>query len=208
MVKTKGPCLSTKASGQLGRTLIYSSSKGRSYLKYYKRPAQPKTNAQLAMRAMTSFLSRSWQFIPTAVQATWSIVDPAKDIPLYNRYLSFNLKRHRDNLPPTGDPNILDQDFTRSWTALVMAKVSRGTHTTVTCTAENGLWGLMFYRQLDSYPTARWDRLVHVHIQLTTGLIDWTDRPLAPGHYYYNIYPFGIYGKRATSPWERHIEVT
>jgi|GEM_PF-4916470 len=69
MAKTTGPINSVEASGSLSGLLTFSSSKGRSYVKKFAVPSQPKTANQKLQRigfSMASKIARDWESLIVA----------------------------------------------------------------------------------------------------------------------------------------------
>ena len=60
MAKLNGPLFSLEASGQIGKTLIYSKWKGIQYAKSYVRPANPRTPEQVAWRNYFAEIAEYW----------------------------------------------------------------------------------------------------------------------------------------------------
>ncbi len=71
MAKLIGPLHSTEARGAVGG-LIYNTWRGISYAKAFASPAQPRTERQLQIRALTTQLVRSWQGLTDAQRASWT----------------------------------------------------------------------------------------------------------------------------------------
>ena len=100
MVKTTGPLFSLAASGTLGEAIVYSSNKGRSYVRQHVTPANPQTGAQIGRRAMTKFLSKQWASISAVDQATWQDLADQMVVSPDNAYISQNLERWHIFLTP------------------------------------------------------------------------------------------------------------
>jgi len=71
MAKPTAPLLSFGASGQLGRTLVFGSWKGRSYARRYVVPSNPNTLSQQETRSAFSFIQSVYKFAPSLVVAPW-----------------------------------------------------------------------------------------------------------------------------------------
>ena len=61
MAKVTGPFMSIDASGTIYNTLTASIWKGRSYIRGYFRPANPKTADQFAQRTLLAAAVAAWQ---------------------------------------------------------------------------------------------------------------------------------------------------
>ena len=104
MVKLVGPGLAQEASGSLSETLIFSSCKGRAYLKKHAKPKQPRSDSQISMRAQLSFLSKSWHTWSQVVRDTWLPIAAQTNVSPFNAFISFNQDRHRSGLAPCISP--------------------------------------------------------------------------------------------------------
>ncbi len=185
MVKLKGPLLSSTAAGALSGTLIFSSSKGRRYLKKFHKPKNPKTPAQIGMRAITAFCSTIWKSLPAADTDSWqTLADQANVSPL-NACLAYNLRRWRDGqYPATRWPagTTATPVFAAIWTAV---PVTRGIlHTMATINLADGRGWPLFRSSVDPTPTT-WNKLAYIMPCLPFGdPLTWFDR-LQPGTYWY-----------------------
>jgi hypothetical protein len=73
MAKTNAPLLSWGASGKIADTQVYSTWKGRSYVRRYVIPANPNTAGQQLTRNTFRFLNRLWQYMPAGAVGAWDI---------------------------------------------------------------------------------------------------------------------------------------
>ena len=73
MVKWISPIISD-ASGQLADSVVFSKWKGRSYMRTYVKPANPRTPKQVANRDVFDKLVKRWQSLATDadVKAAWN----------------------------------------------------------------------------------------------------------------------------------------
>lgn len=83
MAKPTGGLMAFDARGQLGKTIVYSSWRGRNYVRRYVVPANPKTTAQTGTRTIFQWLQESWKRAPSGVQESWTAA--AKGKPYTNR---------------------------------------------------------------------------------------------------------------------------
>lgn len=93
MVKLKGPCLSTIASGTLGDIFTFNNRKSATTARKKPHPTDPRTQPQQATREMFSFLSQQWHLLTADQQATWQDVFPGTASTRYLSYLKYNLDR-------------------------------------------------------------------------------------------------------------------
>ncbi len=149
MVKTKGPAISHDASGKLAAALIFSKSAKGSYLKAFAKPKQPRTQPQIAVRAMTTWLSKQWSTLGPAAQTTWEEPAKAKLIARYHAFMGYNQQRWTNFKPPTQTwpaAEAIVPAALGSWTAIALY---RETQLKLRNQFGIGLWGWAVFRQHD-----------------------------------------------------------
>lgn len=60
MAKVNAPLLSLDASGQVGKSMVFSKWKGINYVRRYIVPANPETDDQVAVRDLVRDASQAW----------------------------------------------------------------------------------------------------------------------------------------------------
>lgn len=95
MSRTTAPLLSFDARGQIGKTQVYSSWKGRSYARRYVIPSNPDTIAQQSTRNAWRTLNSIFQFMAEAAQETWNLAANAQQMTGRNLFLKRNLSAFR-----------------------------------------------------------------------------------------------------------------
>lgn len=98
-----GPLFSLSASGQIAKALVYSTWKGRNYVREYVIGANPNTLDQRTRRAMMGFLSKWWAGLDATEQGSWATDAAARNISPFNQMMSVNMDRQTDSLGPTGN---------------------------------------------------------------------------------------------------------
>lgn len=98
-----GPLFSLTASGQLAKALVYSTWKGRAYVREYVVGANPNTLAQRVRRVMMGFISKMWADLDPTEQASWVTTAAGKNISPFNEFVSANMDRQTNELAPTGN---------------------------------------------------------------------------------------------------------
>ena len=71
MARVTGPLLSLDASGTVYKTVTFAKWKGRNYCRQWFKPANPRTAAQIAQRALFTAAVASWHETPAEIQAQW-----------------------------------------------------------------------------------------------------------------------------------------
>lgn len=185
MVKLKGPGMAATASGGLGKVLIFSQSKGRAYAKRWAKPANPKSAGQVAMRAVTQYISLYWFDIPQSDRATWSAIAAQKNIPPMTACIGFNVERmRRGKYPATVWPG-LEQNLPQTWLGWNITVQSRSILHAFPYVARSTGRGWVVHRTPNVPVVRDWDNFVKVvRCTLVNGVSWWTDQ-LKPGTYYY-----------------------
>src|SRR5574337_149397 len=76
MAKVSGPFMSLDASGTLASTITASKWKGRNYMRQRIIPANPKTDAQLTVRAILGTLAKACHAVLTSFVDTMNVGSP------------------------------------------------------------------------------------------------------------------------------------
>lgn len=188
MVKLKGPGLAQQATGSLGSELTFSSWKGQAYMKKLRKPKQPRTDKQVAMRVMMGFLAAQWNAIADADKATWIDLARQTKISPFNAYQAENLARWRSFLAPSKvypATEINPQAEIR-----VFNTYGHVRHAIVRMRIEAPLadaWTAFVFHQLGDYPDAAWQNLVHVEMMNDEPYHYWTHTRLSPGQHFYRF---------------------
>lgn len=90
MAKTTAPLLSFGASGQIAKTMVASTWKGRPYMRRHVTPANPNTTAQQEVRQAFSFLNDVYKVAPTEVIDAWEAYVRGKVLTARNAFQKFN----------------------------------------------------------------------------------------------------------------------
>lgn len=91
MARTVAPLLSFEAGGQIAKTQVYATWKGRPYVRRYVVPANPKTVAQTATRSAFAFLNALWKFYPAGATSAWALYAEGFRITDRNAFLKANI---------------------------------------------------------------------------------------------------------------------
>lgn len=95
MAKTVAPLLSFEAGGQIAKTQVYATWKGRPYVRRYVVPANPRTAAQTATRSAFKWLNGVWKFFPAGATAAWALYAEGFRITDRNAFLKANVSNLR-----------------------------------------------------------------------------------------------------------------
>lgn len=90
MATVTGPLLSLDARGQIAKTLVTSSWKGRTYTRQYVIPANPQSAEQTKTRNSFSWLNGVWKTAPADFVAPWAAFAAGKVLTDRNAFISKN----------------------------------------------------------------------------------------------------------------------
>jgi len=187
VVRVRGPSLAQEAAGGLGQTLIFSQSKGRSYVKRWAAPANPNTTPQLAMRRMHQWLSQHWSTLVAADQDTWAELAAQTNIPPYNAFISHNLARWRSFLAPCDRYPATATGSYGSFYLWYATACSRGMDLSVSVGPPADSRAVLLMRSQTPGFTPKWSNLCYSVPWLDAGYKCWFDRPIPAGTYYYRL---------------------
>lgn len=188
MAKVQGPLFSLGASGKLGGAIVYAIWKGRAYVRELVKPANPKSDKQLSVRAMMKWLSQEWAGIGGTAQDSWEDLADADVVSPFNAYIKKNLRRWRnflgvgqDSTPDAGDTGPVHG------AAAAVGGVRMAT-VTMAMTTLNDAWGLAIFRKTAGAVTPAFDNLVAIRPYDGTNDVVFVDTPLDPETYHYDFY--------------------
>ena len=96
MSKTTAPLLSFDARGQIGKSQVYSSWKGRAYARRYVIPSNPQSVEQTKTRSAFAWLQGAFKLLPAIVKDGWTAYANTSRITAANAFLKGNLSNLRD----------------------------------------------------------------------------------------------------------------
>lgn len=91
MTKTTAPLLSFGASGQIAKTQVYSTWKGRAYARRYVIPANPNSVDQQATRGTFAWLNNVWKYMPADALDAWLAYGNSSRFTDRNGWIKVNL---------------------------------------------------------------------------------------------------------------------
>jgi len=110
MAKTTAPLLSFSASGQVGKTQVYGSWKGRPYVRRHVIPSNPQTAEQSKTRNAFTWLQAVYKLAPALFTDPWDAYAKGKVLTSRNAFTKFNLPTLRPAVDIdifTGSPGAL-----------------------------------------------------------------------------------------------------
>lgn len=92
MAKLSGPLLSMGARGQIGKALVVSKWKGIPYARQHVIPANPRTTAQVAVRARFAFLREVFKRAPTELIDAFNAYATGRPLTGMNKFVGENAR--------------------------------------------------------------------------------------------------------------------
>ena len=198
MVKVLAPALSLEASGSLGGALVFSTWKGRPYVRTLVKPTNPKSEMQVGIRAMMKYLGQHWASIKTADEHYWEDLAENANISTFNAYIKENMSQWRNGLPPS---SIYPAPRVQSPTAIASLGTAPGPRNvalTYQLTAEEEQQGIVLCRSLTTGFTPSWANAILVQFCDDELAHTFVDAPLAPNTYFYRCAAFTLDGLLGT----------
>lgn len=194
MAKLTGPLMSLDASGSVAGTLTFAKWKGRNYVRHLVKPANPKTPAQTAFRAMMKFLSQAWASINPSDQASWHTLAEQTKISDFNGYVQQNQRDWTQTLVPRQNSN---PNRTGTPAVITAASAVGGVRQIELSIPEAGgatAWGTIIYRNDTTGFTPTQNDVIAVFPTGGSGTWKYVDSPLVPGTYFYRFSTFTTQG--------------
>jgi len=195
MALVNGPLFSLQASGKLADAIVFSRWKGRPYVREAVTPSNPKSAAQVAMRACMRFCAQAWAAVGAAAKGSWDDIADAKAISAFNAFTAYNVREFRNGLYPTqGTPpnrTLTADDLT------AFAAADQGRDIVVTGTVANvqgNGWGVALHRSTTTGFTPAWNNVVGMLEAASNDSFEFIDGPLDADTYYYRATLFEIQG--------------
>jgi hypothetical protein len=187
MARVTGPLFSMTASGTLNKTAVYSGWKGRAYVRTHVIPHNPKTAAQVGIRAMMKFLSQQWATIKAAADATWLTSADALKVSTFNAYVKANMAAWREFKGPCQLGTMLRAKTASTVTLGTPAGGARNIVLSMTPAASADQWAFIIYRDSATITVLNWNNVIAIVPIDGTNAVQYTDAPLDAGTYHYRV---------------------
>lgn len=102
MAGVTAPLLSFGASGQIAKTQVYATWKGRPYVRRYVTPANPRSTDQTTTRDNFAWLNSVWKVAPADFRLAWLLAAKGQVMTDRNLFIKKNLPVLRDMPDLTG----------------------------------------------------------------------------------------------------------
>ena len=207
MVKVLGPAMSMEASGQLGGVLVFSRWKGRPYARSLVKPSNPKTPAQVGIRAMLRFLSQAWTDLSDPNQSSFDDLAKNTNISPFNAYIAYNVRRWRENRNPTQDYPAAEASTPLTIT-MALNGGQRNVLVSLTPSGSTDIWGLAIFRSLAAITDINWNLCIAVIPADGGNEVLYTDAPLDAETYHYRACAIMLDGKTTIGAADDDATVT
>ena len=197
MVKVTGPMMSLGASGALAGAVVFSTWKGRPYVRELVKPANPRSGGQVGVRAMFKYLSQIWAGLTAGNKATWESRADDKVISPFNAFMGYNQARWRNFLGITKEDPATAAGTEGIWGVATATAGVRQITVLHPLTTANDQWALGIHRAAGTGFDVSFANCIAIIEAITPGDIIYVDTPLAAGTYYYNFSKFTEEGLRS-----------
>ena len=195
MATTKGPLMSLAAKGKIGDVMVFSSWKGRSYVRGLTKGANPMSTMQIAVRSCFSFLAPQWAALTVPQKDTWINPAAADNIPKFQAYMAGGLEANRNFLTPSKvfpyDPGGPIGGISAMIATPGIRQITLHFQTTAFGVTN---WGIVINRSLTTPFTPSLANQYALIPCASNSTADFVDSPLEPGTYYYDAKPFNLTG--------------
>lgn len=197
MVKLIAPCFSLGASGTIGKSITFSSWKGRAFARQRVIPHNPRSGGQVGARAMWAFITQNWDALSSAEKATWEDRAAQTTISPFNGYTSYNARRFSTFNAPSQEDPATESNTPGVITVFTATGGVREVVLDIQLSTANANWGIVVFRSIVSSFTPSITNVVYCRLLDSTAAIQIVDTPLDPDTYYYDAKVFtddGLYG--------------
>lgn len=97
MATTKAPLFGLDASGALAKSIVFSKWKGRTYVRKFVVPANPKSGLQVGMRSSMRFITQDFTNLSSVQKAAWDNLASVTNITQLNAQVQDAQRRTRVN---------------------------------------------------------------------------------------------------------------
>lgn len=190
MVLVTGPLGGFSASGSLAGSLVFSSWKGRAYVRRLVTPSNPNTGLQKGVRSMWKFLAQNWAGLTTVEQDTWDDRAAATVISPFNAYVSLNQRVWRNFQTPGQQDPIGDTGSVGSTPVWSAAAATRQITLTNGLGVAGNNWGRSIHKGATGFQPSVGNCIAIILLDQDANDILFVDTPLPAGEVFYNATDF------------------
>jgi hypothetical protein len=198
MARTTAPLFSLDASGSLANAIVFSKWRGRQFVRRHTIPKNPRTAAQMGVRAMMKFLSQSYAANKTDIDTNFATPAANANVSPFNSYVAYNMSRWRQ----MKGPSIVypATDVTTAITiTMSLTGGQRNILVSVDASGVSSNFGIMIFRSLAEIVDVNWNNCIAL-VSDTSGTVKlYTDAPLDAAEYHYRAASFNSVGDIGTA---------
>jgi hypothetical protein len=179
--------MSIAASGSIGKSIVFSSWKGRAYARQLVTPSNPQTAGQKSVRAMLKFLAQSWAALTAGNKATWNLIAADSSISPFNAYVKYALNRWSHFKGPTKAYPAADASTPAGAPTTTVTAAVRELSLSIADGSPVSTWGFVIHRSTTTGFTPSRATAVICRIKTATPTVI-IDTPLLTGvPYFYRV---------------------
>jgi hypothetical protein len=185
MVKVQAPALSMEASGKLGGCMVFSSWKGRAYVRSLVKPTNPKTALQTGIRAAMKFLAQIWTTIAAPNQAYWNTLAANANISPFNAFVAENMRNWRNGFGLAPAPAATHEGGPCVMSELTATGAARHAAISLAAAAWTDEWATILCRSTTTGFTPTWANCIVILPLTGSSGFTYIDSGLDADTYYY-----------------------
>jgi len=198
MARVTGPLFSLDASGQVGKSVVFSKWKGRNYTRKLVIPKNPKSAKQIGVRSMMAFLAQAWAALGAGVKDDYDALAETKQISPFNAYVGENLARWQVGGTPAQAYPPVEASTPAAITSAPLTGHDGYATAVITPATNADIWGVNVYRDTAEITAPSWANCVATIFRDGVTAFTFTDSPLADGTYHYRFSQFNVDGIEGT----------
>jgi hypothetical protein len=188
------------ASGTIAGAIVFSRWKGLPYVRRHAIPSNPRSEKQVSMRAMMTFLSREWAALETPSKELWSAAAETMHQSGFNRFVGLNQSRWRHFTYPQYQPAVSPESSAPGAATVTVTGGLREATLSIAAGSPAPDWGWAIFAKLATAPTPSISSLVGVvnALILPTPFVH---TPIAAGTWHYIVIGFNtdtVHGAAST----------
>lgn len=178
MAGTTAPLFGLDASGALGKSIVFSKWKGRTYVRKLSIPSNPKSGLQVGMRSSMRFITQDFKNLSVAQKAAWDDLAAVTNITQLNAQVKDAQTRTRVNLGVRRGPEESSGTTPDAPVSLVATAQPKGVVLTWVAGAAAPEYTWMLFRSLTGTFTEDVSNLIRI---VTAATLTFTDTKLTTG---------------------------
>lgn len=200
MATTKAPLFGLGASGALGGSIVFSTWRGRTYVRRLSIPANPKSGLQVGMRSSMRFVTQDFTNLTTAQKAAWDTLAAIKNITQLNAHVQDTQRRTRVNDGVRRGPSETAGTTPNAAVTLLATNQPKSLVLTWVAGTQAPEYGWMLFRSLTGTFTEDVSNLIRI---IPAATLTFTDIGLTTGiQQFYSLIGVNFDGEKGTASAE------